>query len=369
MRKVPINYLKPGMIVARTVFSADGYVLLNSGVRIKQRYITQLENFSIQAVYIEDNLLPDVEVEDVISEKTRVEAIKTVKDMLGNIKREANSGRCLVLPGEKLVHAVQDIIKDILSHKSLMVNLVDIRSTDSYTFGHSVNVTVLSILTGIAMGLSQNSLHHLGIGAIMHDVGKVMIPDEILNKPSSLTPEEYKIVKRHSEFGFSILDKQSEISQLAKRIALEHHEKYDGTGYPFGLKGTEIHQFSQIVGMADIFDALTADRIYRKGFLPHEAYELLAGSGGKLFDYKLVKAFLSNIAAYPVGTIVRLNTGEIGLVVNTPKGLTTRPEVRVFFNQDCFVKEQYEVHLAENMTIAINEVITDEDFKKLKSVC
>jgi len=357
------------MIVARTVYSDDGFVLLSAGSVIKQRYIFQLEKFNVTAIYVEDSLIPDIEVEDVISEKTRIEAIKTVKEMLVTIKREANSGRFLLVNSKKLAKTIQNIIKDILSNKSLMVNLIDIRSTDSYTFGHSVNVAVLSILTGVAMGLSDSSLYQLGIGAILHDVGKVLIPTEILNKPAALTPEEYAVIKRHSEFGLSIVERHPNMNPLSKRIIYEHHEKFDGSGYPQGLKGPEIHPFSQIVGMADMFDALTADRVYRKGFLPHEAYELLAGSGGKLFDYELLKVFLSNIAAYPVGTIVRLNTGEIGVVTFTPKGLSTRPNVRILFQHDKKVKEPYELKLAENLRVLIEEVITDdEQIKKLKIV-
>jgi HD-GYP domain-containing protein (c-di-GMP phosphodiesterase class II) len=368
VRKIPVKYLQPGMVVARTVYSDDGFILLGSGSIIKKRYIYQLEKFNITSIYVEDALLPDVEVEDVISEKTRIEAVKTVKDMLNTIKREANSGRFIIVHSKKLAKTIQNIIRDILSNKLLMVNLMDIRSTDSYTFAHSVNVAVLSILTGVAMGLSESCLYHLGIGAILHDVGKVFIPGEILNKPSALTPGEYKVIKRHSEFGLSIVEKHPQISALSKRIIYEHHERFDGTGYPQGLKGSDIHPFSQIVGMADMFDALTADRIYRKGFLPNEAYELLAGSGGRLFDYELVKVFLSHIAAYPVGTVVRLNTGEMGIVVDTPKGLSTRPTVRILFQQDRLVKEPYEIKLAENLRVLISDVINEEEMTTLKTV-
>lgn len=368
MRRIAIEHLQPGMVVARTVYSDDGFVLLSAGSVIKQRYIFQLEKFNITSIYVEDSLLPDVEVEDVISDKTRIEAIKTVKEMLSTIKREANSGRFLLVNSKKLAKTIQNIVKDILSNKSLMVNLIDIRSTDSYTFGHSVNVAVLSVLTGVAMGFSDSSLYQLGIGAILHDVGKVLIPTEILNKPAALTAEEYAVIQRHSEFGLSIVE-HSQISPLSKRIIYEHHEKFDGSGYPQGLKGVDIHPFSQIVGMADMFDALTADRVYRKGYLPHEAYELLAGSGGRLFDYELLKVFLSNIAAYPVGTIVKLNTGEIGVVTYTPKGLSTRPNVHVLFQYDKRVKEPYELKLSENIRVLIDEVITDNDLiKKLKIV-
>jgi hypothetical protein len=122
------------------------------------------------------------------------------------------------------------------------------------------------------------------------------------------------------------------------------------------------------VGIADVYDALTADRVYRKGYLPHEAYEFLAGAGGSMFDYELIKVFLSHIAAYPVGTLVRLNTGEIGVVVDTPKGLTTRPVVRVLFKDGSLLKDPYEVKLAESTRVLVSEVLSDEEFDKLKNV-
>lgn len=360
MRKVGVDYLKPGMNVARTVYSSEGYVLLNVGMILKERYIEQLKSFNIPAIYVEDNLAPDVEVEDVISEQTRMQAVRTVKEVFRNMNLRVNSGHSLVLEEEKLAGAVQDIIKDLLNSKNLVVNLVDIRATDSYTFGHSVNVCVLSVLTGIALKLTQKQLTYLGMGALMHDIGKIMVPAEILNKPGTLTAPEYAVIQRHSEFGFNILSKQREMNSLAAKIAIQHHERYDGSGYPQGLKDQEIHLFARIVGMVDVYDALTADRIYRKGYLPHEAYEFLAGAGGSLFDYELVKEFLSYIAAYPAGTIVKLNTGEIGVVIDTPQGLTTRPVVRVLFDEGHILEEPYEIKLAEKMRVLVTEVITGE---------
>lgn len=353
------------MKVARTVYSSDGYILLAAGVVLKERYIRQLKFFDVPAIYVEDDLLPDVEVEDVISEKTRVEAIITVKEMLTNVRQQVQSGKRFLLSGPKLKETVEDIIKDLLTRKKLIVNLNDIRSTDSYTFAHSVNVCVLAVLTGIALNFSKSQLLQLGMGALMHDVGKIIVPLEILNKPGRLTAEEYKIIQRHSEFGYEILQSQPGISKMSAKVAFEHHEKYDGSGYPLGLKGEEIHLYSRIVGIVDVYDALTADRVYRKGYLPHEAYEYLAATGGSMFDYDLVKVFLSHVAAYPVGTIVRLNTGEVGVVVETPIGMTTRPVVRVLYRDGHVLKKPYEIKLYESYRVLISDVLSDDEWQKI----
>lgn len=351
------------MKVARTVYSSDGYTLLAAGIVLKERYIRQLKFFDIPAIYVEDDLLPDVEVEDVISKKTRIEAIITVKEMMTNVREQIQTGKRFLLSGPKLRETVEDIIKDLLARKKLIVNLSDIRSTDSYTFAHSVNVCVLAVLTGIALNFSKSQLLQLGMGALMHDVGKIIVPLEILNKPGRLTAEEYKIIQRHSEFGYEILQNQPGISKLSAKIAFEHHEKFDGSGYPQGLKGEDIHLFSRIVGIVDVYDALTADRVYRKGYLPHEAYEYLAATGGSMFDFDLVKVFLSHVAAYPVGTIVRLNTGEVGVVVETPIGITTRPVVRILYREGRLLKEPYEIKLYESCRVLISDVLSDEEWR------
>lgn len=327
MYKVPIDVLKPGMKVAKAIYTSDGQILINRGVRLKPRYIENLRKFGIAAIYVEDNLAVDIVAEDVIDEATRREATKTVRKFFIDTQQN-NSGRS-VISNQELERTVNNIIEDLLSQKELMVNLQDIRAMDDYTFAHSVNVCVLSLITGIALGFSKTQLSHLGMGALLHDIGKLKIPESIVNKPGKLTEEEFSIMKQHSQIGYDIL--RSQVSLLTAHMALEHHERYDGTGYPSQLSGKDIHLFSRICSVADVFDAVTADRVYRKAYAPHEAYELLAASGGSHFDYHVVSTFLRNIAAYPTGTWVELNTGEIGVVVETKPGFSTRPLVRLMF--------------------------------------
>ncbi|MBE3581431.1 MAG: HD-GYP domain-containing protein [Thermoanaerobacteraceae bacterium] len=360
MRKLPLDCLRPGMEVARPIYSAEGRVLLNKGVILKPYYIRRLRELGVPAVYVVDELVGEWEVQDVVGETTRLEAVKLVKEVMEASRRNRSAGNGLIAsPGVSRV--VENILDDLLRQREIMVNLVDIRAIDDYTFGHSVNVCILALITGITLGYRRPSLIQLGMGALFHDIGKTLIPFQILNKPGPLTPEEYQLVCHHCRYGFDILAGQENIAPEVAMVALEHHERYDGTGYPQGLRGEEIHEFAAITGIVDVYDALTADRVYRRAYLPHEAYEMLAGAGNFRHDYRLVRAFLFNIAAYPSGTLVQLNTGEIGVVLSTPRGQSYRPRVRLLYNKDGgILKDKPEVDLSAEPQRWVSRVIPPE---------
>jgi len=361
LRKLPVGFLQPGMVVARSVYTADGMLLIKSGKELKPAYITHLCELGVSSVYVEDMLIPDVEIEDIIPEKIRVSAIKVVKQQLTVLARTGSEGNP-VIDQEKMKKTVADLISSLLVSKDVVVNLSDIRTVDDYTFCHSVNVCVLSLLTAISLKCAKGDLELLGIGALLHDIGKVRVPSAILNKPAALTPTEFEVIKQHSSNGYEIIKAQRGINHLSALVAYQHHEKYNGSGYPNGLTIEAIHEFSRIAGMVDVYDALTADRAYRKAYQPHEAFEMLAGSGNFLFDYELVQAFFSNIAIYPVGTLLKLNNGYTGVVINTPKGMTHRPTVRVVFDSHMQpLAKNFEISLAEEPRILLEKVFTLEE--------
>jgi HD-GYP domain-containing protein (c-di-GMP phosphodiesterase class II) len=331
MRRVSTNSLQQGMKVGHNIFNSRGETLISRGVVLNDGYIESLKRLGIPALYIIDDSLPDFYVNDVIDEKSRVAAIKLVRNILnGNRSSKSRLDNALI---DESRSTIGGIIDQLIENPGLMVNLIDIRSIDDYLFGHSVNVCVLSLITGISLGYDRKKLMTLGMGSLMHDMGKILIPAYILNKPGPLSDEEFNVIKQHSEYGYTILnDNESNIKVMSAIIALQHHERYNGEGYPKGLNGNSIHEFSQIVGIADVFDAMTADRVYRKAHPPFEAYEMLAGSGNYFFDYKLVLAFLSNIAAYPAGSLVRLSSNEIAIVVETPKGFPLYPKIKILYD-------------------------------------
>ena len=327
MRKASLRRVKPGTKLAKTIIDISGRLLLTAGTEIKESYISRLRNLGVSEIYIDDDISEGICVNDVIKETTRIEA----KQVLSSIAKDsALSG---TINSDSVKNVIDKMVDELLDNNDIIFNLSDIKTYDGYTFEHSVNVCILSIITGIGLGYNMNRIRELGVGALMHDIGKLKVPENILNKPAKLTSEEFEIIKKHTTDGFEILRKDKNISKVSAYIALAHHERYDGSGYPFHTKGDNIHQCARVVSVADVYDALTSDRIYRKKMKVHEAIEYIVASAGKHFDKDVVDAFISHIAIYPVGTGVVLNTGEKGLVVKVHKAAPSQPIVRVIYNE------------------------------------
>ncbi|OPY58949.1 MAG: Cyclic di-GMP phosphodiesterase response regulator RpfG [Pelotomaculum sp. PtaU1.Bin035] len=369
MRRVPTIALQPGMRVGHPIYNSNGETLLNKNVIIKKKYIDSLLKLGIPAIYIMDESLPDYYVDDVIDERTRIQTIQLTKKILCNPDiAKSPLNKALLMEAQM---NIINIIDQLLENPNLMVNMVDIRSFDDYLFNHSVNVCVLSLITGISLGYNKPVLINLGMGALMHDIGKTLIPAQLLNKPGQLTADEFNVIKLHSEYGHTILsNNEPYINKISALIALQHHERFNGDGYPQGLKGekkSQLHVFSQIAGIADVYDAMTADRVYRKAQPPNEAYEMLAGSGDYLFDYELVLAFLSNIAAYPAGSLVRLSSNEVAMVTETTKGLSLYPKIKIIFDANGNrLMNPLDIDMSENSTLTIISVLDHIEIEELK---
>ncbi|MCL6561204.1 MAG: HD-GYP domain-containing protein [Firmicutes bacterium] len=364
MRKVYIDLLRPGMVVGYAVHNSRGEMLVNRGTVLTQRYIDRLIQQGIPALYIADDFFPDIDSKDIIDEQTRVKAIKQVKTVL-----KGSSSKIFTFEETMaLQRTVDEILTNLLNNQSLMINLNDIRSMDDYLFGHCVNVCVLSLVTGIQLGYDKVTMSILGMGALLHDLGKIIISREILDKPGKLNAEEYEEIKKHPDYSYDILiNQQPRIKKLSAIIAWQHHERMNGEGYPRGLTGDGIHRLSQIVGMADMYDAMTADRVYRRGIPPNEVYEMLSACGDYYFDYELVKAFLHNIAPYPVGTVVRLNTNEIGVVSRNNKRFPFSPRVTIVVDRTgSYLQNKVEKELSSGLDLYITGVLDNAEIEELK---
>lgn len=186
---------------------------------------------------------------------------------------------------------VGNIFTDAVENRHVLVHLSSLREHDSYTFGHSINVCIFSVMIGLKMRLPGEQLSEIAIGALLHDLGKLLIPPEILTKRGPLTADEWRRVRRHCEDAFALLGIQRGLPFTAAQIAGQHHENYDGSGYPRGLAGEQIHPYARIVAVADNFDAVTTDRPYRRAFLPHQAGQILRYSQGTKLDPRVVDAF------------------------------------------------------------------------------
>lgn len=327
MRKIHIDQISPGSKLAKAIFTAEGRILLTAGMKIKKSYIDKLRLSGISEVYVDDDNPKNMQIDDAICEETRKEAQALIKKSISNYIFAESINK------EKVNEVVVGIIDELLSSKEILINMSDIKNVDDYTFAHSINVCVLSLITGIGLGYNMLRLKDLGAGALLHDIGKLRIPKEILKKPCKLTVEEFEEIKKHTVYGYEILKDNKNVSMISAFIAFGHHERYDGSGYPLQLRGENIHQCARIVAAADVFDALSSDRVYRKKLRPHEVIEYITSLGSHHFDPEIVKSFIKYIAIYPVGTGVRLNTGEKGLVIKANKGAPTRPVVQIVYDK------------------------------------
>ncbi|EEG76122.1 HD-GYP domain-containing protein [Dethiobacter alkaliphilus] len=357
MRKMPVTLLRPGMILAKSVSGSDGQLWLSAGIKLKSSYITALWRTGIPYVYVLDPLLDDVSVPEVVSEETRRQAIKVLKNMMKAGKKETAPSELLL--DDQFSQTVESMVQQVLENKDVMLNLAEIRNADDYTFCHSVNVCILSLLTGIDLDLSRTRLERLAAGALLHDVGKIRIDSKILNKKGSLSPDEFAEIQKHPAFGCEILSQQKNLPHEISTVVAQHHERCDGSGYPYRLHRDNIHQYARLVMVADVFDALTADRPYRTSLQPHQAIEMIMGCGDA-YDMELTRLFLNHVAAYPVGTGVRLSNGDLGLVVSNRKGLPLHPVVRIAKDADGVAYlNPFDVDLAESLDLVISQVLDD----------
>ncbi|MBP2654083.1 MAG: hypothetical protein H6Q73_1652 [Firmicutes bacterium] len=356
MLRLATNYLKPGMIIARNIYNANGTKLLAADTALDRRLILKIKKLGIDSVYIRHPFL-DIEPQEILHEKTRVEAIREIQKTFELFRLKK------VVDLSTISEVVVKIIEDSMDNRNFLIHLSDIRIHDDYTFGHSINVCLLSVMLGIKLNFREGQLFELAMGAILHDLGKMMIPQEILNKPGSLTPEEWTEMRQHTDKGFDILRRDYSMPLVSAHVAYQHHESYDGAGYARGLRGEEIHLFARIVAIADLYDAITADRPYREAMLPHEAYEIMLGSRGTKLDPEFTDVFLESVAIYPVGSTVLLDTGEIAIVVNTFPKLQSRPTVRVVIDERGKVMEGEGkiIDLAVNLTRFITKVFKAEE--------
>ena len=326
MRYIPTLCLREGMVLAKSLYAEDGILLLQEGQSLRQAHIIHLTNQGFQGVYILDKVSEEIEIKAVINDELRNSAAKAVRDIYvqsmttGASQRMADDAKAVVC----------DIVEEIIRNRNIMINMVDLKSYDNYTYYHSVNVGVLSLVLGVALGMNRSGLYRLGLGALLHDIGKVFIDRKIIDKKGPLTAEEFKEVKKHPALGYEyLLNARLGFPVSSLTGILQHHERLDGSGYPEGLTGRQIGKFGRIISVADVYDAMTSDRPYRAAMIPSEVMEYLMGGAGTLFDPELVFLFTRKVAAFPLGTCVLLSSGMTAIVVENYEDCCLRPKVKI----------------------------------------
>lgn len=312
MRYISIEKVESGMMLAKSIYDYETRTLLREGKLLSDEMIGRIRQRGYPGIYIEDELTKDVMIQDVISTELRNHAVETLQE----------------LDIEAAIDVAENIVKQLLEAKTISLDMLDLRTFDDYTYRHSVNVAILSVIIGMGMGYNNEDLVDLSVAAILHDLGKLSIDKSILNKPGKLTAEENELLRTHPQVSYDMLREKWNIPSRVRAAVLSHHENEDGSGYPNGLTGEEIHPFAKIIHAADVYDALSSERAYKKAYSYSESLEYLMGGCGTLFDQEVVQIFMERIPVYPKGVSVIMSDGREAVVVRNHQGNPLRPTVR-----------------------------------------
>ncbi|HHL40845.1 MAG TPA: HD-GYP domain-containing protein [Deltaproteobacteria bacterium] len=276
------------------------------------------------------------EIIDTAPFEEEIETARTIREeavgLVREFMEEARSGRAI--DTYKVQLTVEDMVDSIFRNHAALTSLARLKSFDEYTFVHSVNVAILAISVGRYADLSRYEIFELGMGAILHDIGKTRLPERLLNKPTILNDEEFREMKRHPELGVELLEASKDITETALDVANHHHERHNGSGYPGNLRGDDIHPFTRIVSVADVYDAMTSKRVYQRRYTPHETLRTMFRNRGKHFDPETVDTLVRCLGIFPIGSLVTLNTGEIAMVKSFDRREMLRPRVIILYDMD-----------------------------------
>lgn len=312
MRYVRTESVQAGNIAARTIYGGDGRVLIKANTVLTTFLIQRLRMLGYSGIFIFDPGESRTVLKMSLDEQVRIRAASH----LHNIDLD------------KCIYIANEIVKQVLGMKNMAIEVERISGFDTCTWTHSVDVCTYSVMCGIAMHYSDDELVELSQAALLHDIGKTMVSLDILNKPSKLTDDEYELVKKHTDYGWLILKKNTSLSARVLASVYEHHENEDGSGYPRGIAGSRIYKFAKIIHACDVYEACTAIRPYKKPMNPADALENLMCGYGKAFDEQVIQTLRSVIVLYPVGRRVLLSDGRTGIVVENRREALQRPIVR-----------------------------------------
>lgn len=352
MRLIGIDFVKPQSILGKDVYDRKLNRLVRAGAKVSERLINNLKESGMRYLYIEDEISKGIEIESIIDDTVKLKAVNILSDIISPDFRNKSVDPSLI---QELNKIIDDIVDASNTYRDRLYFTTELLGSDMYTYNHSIEVAVLSVLIANSMGFNQVMMHRIGLGAILGDIGKARVPEEILYKKGKLTPDEFNSLKAHTIHGFNMLKECMELTPTTRQIVALHHEKLDGSGYPNGFSGDQIPMTVRIVTMCDIFNAVISDRVYNSRKSIDDALELLRIASVTKLDRDVLLHLNQVVAIYPPGTLVRLTDDRIAMIVKTRKNMPTRPIVRIIEGGTVVG----EVDLMDELTVFIKESISN----------
>lgn len=351
MRSITLDEMKPGMYLAKPLIAVDGKVLLHEGIEMKERYIQYLRNQGITSLFIgEPDLNDTAEIEeDFYDLKHKQEAMNAAREVVNHFR----VGKGINL--DRVKDIVSELIDQLGQKPDNMMHFLDIRRKKEYMFSHAVNTCILSVMTGLAIGYDAKQLGELGLAAMLHDIGKIKFSRLLaLQFPDYLTKKERDEYKLHPLYSFEILQEDSNLSVDVVNACCQHHERWNGSGYPMGLKGDAICEYAQIISIADVYDRLIVGLPHRLPIPVYYAVAILNKAAGEYFNPAIVEKFTQNVAIYPMGKMVRLNNHQSGVILGTDVKSKMTPVVRITSGPDSSqINRLVELDLVKNPELFI----------------
>ena len=333
---VKLRDITPGMLLGETVVDGQGRSMIEKGEVLDDFQIRYLRTSRVPGIFVYQEIseqdIPIPEGTKMVVRRERrpdrklVQYSEDIKSLIRSGVEEMFDNPSTDMMSGIAVGLAKDMVENVVSSHAAALDISQVKISDEYNLKHSADVATIALSIGRSLGLRSTELEELCIAGLLHDIGKSHIPQNLLNKPSKLTKEEFSVIKSHSLYGYLILKSKNCFSKRILEAVIQHHERINGSGYPRGLRGNEINLFARIIAVADIFDALVSKRPYKDPYTVHEAIEMMLGMYEDL-DLDILKAFLNTIVLYPVDTIVKLSNGKYAKVVENYPLYPLRPKV------------------------------------------
>jgi HD-GYP domain-containing protein (c-di-GMP phosphodiesterase class II) len=372
LESVDVNFLREDVLLCGILYDEKGNMLWPASKPLTTSFIARLKENGIKNIYYSAPKYKDIfSKSPIFSSATREFAVNAIEEVVNQVRY----GKLRDLTAAK--NTVEKFLSEIKSHPANFLNLMALKDYDSYTYYHSINVGILCVFITKKLGFNDLFALDVGLGGFLHDIGKIMVPSKIVNKNGMLTAEEFREMKKHPIYGYNLIREDMSLSNYIKKIIIYHHEKWDGNGYPIGLKEEAIGNFAGIASVCDVYDALTTERPYKQGYCVNDALLYIMRNTMKHFNPYVSQRFVNELSKmfdlgsyYPVGSYVSLNTGEVGYVTSKEEEYTMRPNIVILKNFQGFpLRNPIESDLRQDVSRIIYKTIDDpEEIDRLSAL-